>query len=68
MDLEHYAVDDDAAGDLLLQFMEKMSESTVKKPKLLHEQTIKEEETNYTGGEKCFVLFCFNFCFLRIFF
>lgn len=46
MDLEHYAVDDDAAGDLLIQFMEKMSESTVKKPKLLHEQSIKEEDTN----------------------
>ena len=57
MDLEHYAVDDDAAGDLLLQFMEKMSESTVKKPKLLHEQTIKEEETNYTGGGKGTILF-----------
>ena len=33
MDLEHYAVDDDAAGDLLMQFMEKISESAVKKPK-----------------------------------
>lgn len=44
MDLEHYAVDDDAAGDLLMQFMEKISESAVKKPKLLHQQQIIKEE------------------------
>ena len=51
MDLEHYAVDDDAAGDLLMQFMEKISESAVKKPRLHHEQTIKEE-SNYKLGDK----------------
>lgn len=43
MDLEHYAVDDDAAGDLLLQFVEKIKESTIKKLKY-DDHLIKEEE------------------------
>lgn len=52
MDLEHYAIDDDAAGDLLIQFMEKISESTVKKPKHFHQHTIDEEEEGSIGAGK----------------
>ena len=62
MDLEHYAVDDDAAGDLLMQFMEKISESAVKKPKLLHQQQIIKEEisddTIDTRNQQQGITFC----------
>ena len=76
MDLEHYAVDDDAAGDLLMQFMEKISESAVKKPKLLHQQhAIKEEisdETidtrNHLGITFCLLLYVYLISFLHMYF
>ena len=77
MDLEHYAVDDDAAGDLLMQFMEKISESAVKKPKLLHQQQIIKEEISddtidtrnqQQGITFCLLLYVYLIPFLYMYF